>query len=124
MSKSVLVVEDDPILRMDAVAMLEAAGLDVVQFETGDSALAYVLEQSESVGAIFADVQTPGDTDGLDLAASIASNWPAIRIVLTSGRVQPRQDLQGNIRFLSKPWVPADVLGALMPAERGGDEPR
>lgn len=124
MSKSVLVVEDDPILRMDAVALLEAAGLDVVQFETGDSALAYVLEQSESVGAVFADVQTPGDTDGLDLAASIASNWPAIRIVLTSGRAQPRQGLQGNIRFLSKPWMPADVLGALMPTERGGDEPR
>ena len=114
-SKRVLVVEDDPTLRMDAAAMLEDAGLEVVQLETGDSALSYVLEQSDSVGAVFSDVQMPGDTDGLDLAAYIAANWPSITIVLTSGHVHPKQDrdLPGNIRFVSKPWVPAEVLAAL-----------
>jgi CheY-like chemotaxis protein len=111
--KRVLVVEDDPMLRMDAATMLEEAGLEVVQLETGDSALAYVLEQSEDVGAVFSDVQMPGDTDGLDLAQYIAVNWPAITIVLTSGHVHPTQDLPGNIRFVSKPWVPGEVLAAL-----------
>ncbi len=114
--KRVLVVEDDPVLRMDAAAMLEDSGLDVVQLETGDSALAYVLEQSESVGAVFSDVQMPGDTDGLDLASYIASNWPAITIVLTSGHMHPTHDLPANIRFVSKPWVPAEVLKALVGA--------
>ncbi|RYB04147.1 response regulator [Lichenibacterium ramalinae] len=113
MSKRVLVVEDDPMLRMDAATMLEEAGFDVVQLETGDSALAYVLEQSESVGAVFSDVQMPGDTDGLDLAAYIAMNWPAITIVLTSGRVHPTRDLPDNIKFVSKPWIPEEVLAAL-----------
>jgi CheY-like chemotaxis protein len=111
--KCVLVVEDDPVLRMDAATMLEEAGLDVVQLETGDSALAYVLEQSEAVGAVFSDVQMPGDTDGLDLAAYIATNWPGITIVLTSGHVHPTRDLPGNIKFVSKPWVPEEVLAAL-----------
>ncbi len=113
-SKRVLVVEDDPMLRMDAAAMLEEAGLDVVQMETGDSALAYVLEQSDSVGAVFTDVQMPGDTDGLDLAEYVAINWPAITVLVTSGHVHPKGDLlPGNIRFVSKPWVPAEVLAAL-----------
>ena len=113
MAKRVLVVEDDPVLRMDAAAMLEDAGLEVVQLETGDSALSYVLEQSEEVGAVFSDVQMPGDTDGLDLAQYLATNWPAITIVLTSGHVHPTHDLPDNIRFVSKPWVAAEVLAAL-----------
>ncbi len=112
-AKRVLVVEDDPMLRVDAAAMLEEAGLEVVQLETGDSALSYVLEQSEEVAAVFSDVQMPGDTDGLDLARYIAVNWPAIIVVLTSGRVHPTQDLPANIRFVSKPWKPGDVLAAL-----------
>ena len=116
MSKRVLVVEDDPMLRMDAAAMLEEAGLDVVQLETGDSALSYVLEQAASVGAVFSDVQMPGDTDGLDLAAYIATNWPAITVVLTSGHVHPTRDLPANIRFVSKPWLRDEVLAALMGA--------
>ena len=85
----------------------------LVQLETGDSALAYVLEQSGEVGAVFSDVQMPGDTDGLDLAQYIAVNWPAITVVLTSGRVHPTGDLPSNIKFVSKPWVAADVLAAL-----------
>ena len=113
MAKRILVVEDDPVLRMDAASALEEAGLEVVQLETGDSALAYVLEQSGEVGAVFSDVQMPGDTDGLDLAQYIAVNWPAITVVLTSGRVHPTGDLPGNIRFVSKPWAAADVLAAL-----------
>lgn len=120
--RQVLVVEDDPLLRMDAAILLEDAGFDVVQLETGDSALAYVYEQSASVGAVFSDVQMPGDTDGLDLAAFIASNWPAITIVLTSGRVHPKRDLPGNIRFVSKPWV-ADEIVAAMRAAVGPEGP-
>ena len=76
--------------------MFEAAGFEVVELETGDSALSYVLEQADTVGAVFSDVQMPGDTDGLDLAAYIATNWPAITIVLTSGHVHPTQDLPGQ----------------------------
>ena len=113
MAKCVLVVEDDPLLRVDAAAMFEAAGFDVVELETGDSALSYVLEQADTVGAVFSDVQMPGDTDGLDLAAYIATNWPAITIVLTSGHVHPAHDLPANIKFVSKPWIPEEVLAAL-----------
>ncbi|MGI3899053.1 MAG: response regulator [Janthinobacterium lividum] len=114
MAKRVLVVEDDPLLRVDAATMFEAAGFEVVELETGDSALSYVLEQADTVGAVFSDVQMPGDTDGLDLAAYIATNWPAITIVLTSGRVHPTHDLPDNIKFVSKPWIPEEVLAALV----------
>lgn len=114
MPKRVLVVEDDPLLRVDAATMFEAAGFEVVELETGDSALSYVLEQADTVGAVFSDVQMPGDTDGLDLAAYIATNWPAITIVLTSGHVHPTHDLPGNIKFVSKPWIPEEVLAALV----------
>ena len=114
--RSVLVVEDDPFLRCDAAALLSDAGIDVVEMESGDNALAYVFEQAESIGAVFTDVQMPGDTDGLDLAQYVASNWPHIRVVLTSGLMHPSCELPGNIKFVPKPWMLADVLGALQPS--------
>ena len=114
--KSVLVVEDDPLLRMDAVMMFEEAGLSVVELETADEALAYVFEQPSDVGAIFTDVQFPGEADGFDLAGAVAANWPHITVLLTSGRVTPPIDLPRSVRFVAKPWRPLDVLTAMQNA--------
>ncbi len=111
--RSVLVVEDDPMLRCDAAALLADAGIDVVEMESADNALAYVFEQAESIRAVFTDVQMPGDTDGLDLAQYIAANWPHITVLVTSGQVRPSCELPGNIKFVSKPWMLSEVLGTL-----------
>lgn len=112
-AKRALVVEDDPVLRMDAATMLEDAGLEVVQLETGDGASSDVLEQSAEVGAVVSDVQMPGDTDGRDLAHDLAVDWPAITIVMTSGHIRPTRNLPGDVRFVSKPRKPAEILAAL-----------
>ncbi len=115
-SKSVLVVEDDPLLRMDAAMMFEEAGLCVVELESADEALAYVSEQASDIGAIFTDVQFPGDADGFDLAGTVASNWPHITVLVTSRRVKPPPDLPKTVRFVAKPWRPLDVLTAMQNA--------
>ena len=114
--KAVLVVEDDPLLRVDAATMFEEAGLSVIEMETADEALAYVLEQASDVGAIFTDVQFPGYADGFDLAGTVATNWPHITVLVTSGRARPPADLPKSVRFLPKPWRPLDVLVAMQNA--------
>ncbi len=108
-----LVVEDDPLLRTDAVMMFEEAGLSVVEMESADEALAYIFEQANDIGAIFTDVQFPGEADGFDLAGTVAAHWPHITVLVTSGRARPPADLPKSVRFLPKPWRPLDVLTAM-----------
>ena len=112
-SPCVLVVEDDPALRLHAATILEEAGFHVVELETGDDALGYLVEQSGAVAAIFTDVHMPGDADGLYLADTVARTWPGIRVLVTSGRRTAPPNLPRNVRFLPKPWLPAEVLSAM-----------
>ena len=107
---TVMVVEDDPLLRLDAVTMFEGAGLHVVEMDNADDALAYTLEQSSQMAAIFTDVQMPGHADGLYLAKLVARHWPHITVLVCSGRVTPEGPLPANVRFMPKPWLPLDVL--------------
>ena len=112
----VLVVEDDAFLRDDAVTLLEETGADVVELVTADEALSYLVEHADEVAAVFTDVQTPGALDGLQLARSIKSTWPEIMVLVTSGRISPPADMPENVRFMTKPWRPLDVLGTVAQA--------
>lgn len=112
---TVLVVEDDPLIRLDAATLLEAAGLDVVAMDNADDAFAYTVEQSDGVAAIFTDVRMAGEMDGSDLAKAVAVAFPKVAVLVTSG-AEVRGDLPANVRFLPKPWLPLDVLTAMQDA--------
>ena len=114
--KAVLVVEDDPLLRFDAATMFAEAGLSVIEMETADEAMAYLRTQARDIGAVFTDVQFPGEADGFDLAGMVAANWPHVTVLVTSGRARPPADLPKSVRFLPKPWRPLDVLSAMQGA--------
>lgn len=117
MTRSVLVVEDEPLIRMDAVDMLEMAGLDVVDFDRADEALDYAQRHRHEVAAVFTDINLPGAMDGLDLAVRIAREEPSILVLVTSGRYDRRPDaLPDTVRFLKKPWLPLEVISTLQPA--------
>ena len=114
--KIVLVVEDDPLLRMDAITMLEEAGLEVVQMSNADDALAFIYEQSADVAGVFSDIQMPGHMSGLHLAETVGRHWPDIRILLCSGAMRPTDTLPSNVTFISKPWRALEVLTAMQDA--------
>jgi CheY-like chemotaxis protein len=63
----VLIVEDEFLIRMDAVHMIEAAGFEVVEAESADEAI-LVLESRWDITVVFTDIQMPGSMDGL--------SWP------------------------------------------------
>ncbi|MDX7951114.1 response regulator [Lichenihabitans sp. Uapishka_5] len=108
----VLVVEDDPMLRMDATLLFEEAGFDVAEFECADDALAYVWDYTNEVAAIFTDVEMLGSASGFDLASTVTTAWPHIAVLVTSGfHEEVPDDLPSRVRFIPKPWLPADVLG-------------
>lgn len=113
---TVLVVEDDALLRLDAVTVLREAGLDVVEFNNADDALAFAWDRPTEVAAIFTDIQMPGHLGGLELAEIVARHWPRILVLITSGHVRPIEPIRGNVRFVPKPWLPLDVLTAIQGA--------
>ena len=109
----VLVVEDEFLLRMNAVLMIEDAGFEVLEAIDADQAIE-ILEARPDIHVIFTDIQLPGSMDGLKLAHAVRGRWPPIKIIATSGRVNLRtDDLPEGGRFLPKPYGPEEVIGTL-----------
>ena len=109
----VLIVEDELLLRMDAIDMIEAAGFEVVEAGHADEAIE-VLESRRDITVVFTDIQMPGSMDGLKLARAVRGRWPPIKIVATSGHVEVSEtDLPEGGRFLAKPYSSVQVAGVL-----------
>lgn len=109
----VLVVEDEPVLRMYAVEMIEDAGFQVMEAQNADEAI-ILLESRSDIRIIFTDIDMPGSMDGLKLAHAVARRWPPIRIIATSGHFRMSEgDLPDGGRFIPKPYRQHQVIGAL-----------
>jgi CheY-like chemotaxis protein len=116
----VLIVEDEFLLRMDAVDMISAAGFDVVEAGNADEAIE-ILESRRDITVVFTDIQMPGSMDGLKLARAVRGRWPPIKIVATSGHLHVGEtDLPEGGRFLAKPYSPIQVTGVLRELTGGG----
>ena len=115
----VLIVEDDFLLRMDAISMIEAVGFDVVEAANADDAI-NILEGRRDITVVFTDIQMPGSMDGLKLARAIRGRWPPIKIIATSGLVDVgEKDLPEGGRFLPKPYHPDELADVLCELTRG-----
>jgi CheY-like chemotaxis protein len=100
---SVLVVEDEMMLRMRAVDIVEDARFTPVEAVNADDALA-ILESRSDIDLLFTDIQMPGSMNGLKLAHAVRERWPAIKIILVSGQVTPTEaEKPVNSRFFGKP---------------------
>jgi CheY-like chemotaxis protein len=114
MSKQVvLIVEDEALLRMDAVDFIEDAGFEVVEAMHADDAIA-ILKARRDIAAVFTDIEMPGSMNGIKLAQAVRSGWPPVTIVVASGRVVPDAgELPERVCYIRKPYQPAEVIAAL-----------
>lgn len=106
---TILVVEDDALIRMYGTDVLAEAGFEVIEAGNADDALE-VLHQHDDIQLLFSDVDMPGSLDGLALARLVHERWPTIRLLLTSGHHNlGAASLPDDGRFVRKPWT-QDVL--------------
>lgn len=106
----ILVVDDEPLLRLFNVDMLIDAGFDVLEAADADEALR-LLEATDDIQVVFTDVEMPGKIDGFGLADRIEAQWPDIGVVVTSGRRFPDVDFTARARcFVPKPYAPSQVV--------------
>lgn len=108
-----LIVEDEPLIRMCAVDFAEEAGY--LGLEAGDSAEALaILERGDNVEILFTDITLPGDLDGIGLAKLVAERWPRIRVMLASGALAGLPaDIAPQAFRLPKPYGIAQFLEAV-----------
>jgi CheY-like chemotaxis protein len=81
---TVLIAEDEFIVRLTIAEFLRDAGYNVIEAGNADEALE-VFQSGQPVDLLFSDVRMPGSMDGCELAKQVRARWPATQVVLTSG---------------------------------------
>jgi CheY-like chemotaxis protein len=109
----VLVVEDEPLLRMLAVEVVEEAGFTAIEARDADEAVA-LLESCTDITLLFTDIDMPGSMDGLKLAHAVRDRWPPIKILVVSGKQRLQSsDLPSNSCFVGKPYRTSALVDEL-----------
>lgn len=115
-SHVILVVEDEFLVRLDAIDLIQNAGFEAVEAADADMAIS-ILEARRDITVVFTDVQMPGSMDGLKFAAAVRGRWPPIKIIATSGDARIGQnDLPKGGQFLAKPYTKTQILTAIAEA--------
>ncbi|MEC3909042.1 response regulator [Sphingobium sp. CR2-8] len=111
--QTVLVVEDDVLVRMHGVDILEDAGFTVLEAETADDAI-MLLQGQQDVHLLFSDIDMPGSMNGLELAQLVRDRWPKVRLLLTSGHHHIAEEaLPEHGRFVRKPWTRERLIATI-----------
>ncbi len=114
MRQLVLIVEDEPLLRMLAVDLVEEAGLEALEATNAEEAIT-LLERTPDTRILLTDIDMPGSMNGLELAWTVSRRWPSISTVLVSGK-QPlaaREMPEGSV-FFAKPYEPRKMVDLLL----------
>lgn len=112
-NQTVLLVDDEFLVRMVAAEILEDAGLTVYEAASADEAMTQI-NANPDIGLLFSDVNMPGSMDGIELASEVARRWPKVKILVTSGRARiPETDLPDMGSFLPKPYSATDLVRAV-----------
>ncbi len=108
---TILVVEDDILIRMAAADHLRDSGHRVLEAADAEEART-LLRASEPIELVFSDVNMNG-MDGIRLALWIAKEFPDVKVVLTSGDLRNAAAARAVTHFLEKPYD-LDHLGRLI----------
>jgi signal transduction histidine kinase/CheY-like chemotaxis protein len=107
--QTVLLVEDDMLIRMSAVDMLEDLGCRVLEAEDGETALGHL--RAQTVNVLMVDLGLPG-MSGETLVAAARAGHPDLSVIFATGASTSQIAVPGAVR-LNKPYAPRDLERAL-----------
>jgi len=114
--ETILVVEDDPAVRVVAVNILEGLGYHVRQAEDGHAALAILLRSGE-IDLLFTDLIMPNGMSGQDLLRKAREQRPTLKALFTSGYsehvIRGRGDRDASVPLLGKPYRKQQLAAAI-----------
>ena len=120
-TETILIVDDDELVRKSAVTLMASLGYRVLSAGSGSEALE-LLRQDTSINLLFTDVFMPGGMHGPQLVAAARRLQPELKILFTSGYfeyAEIRHALDPSIEQVSKPYD-RDALAAILRRTLGG----
>jgi two-component system, response regulator PdtaR len=113
LGQTVLLIEDEAIIRMGTCAMLEDGGFRVLEAANADEAHGLIAAHPEIV-AVITDVQMPGSMDGLEFVTILSREYAHIPVIITSGRTGREEARDhGAAIYVSKPYTAKAIHEAL-----------
>jgi CheY-like chemotaxis protein len=111
--QTVLIVEDEVLIRMSSAATLEDAGFRILEAGSCAQALEMLLANND-ISLLMTDVRMPGEMDGLDLVELVRRNHPQIRAMVVSGNTSAQQARDAGAQaFLPKPFMAHSLVQAM-----------
>jgi len=111
-NETILVVEDDPLVRNFVLSQLESLGYTPVAAATATEALALV-EGGQTFDLLFTDIVMPGGMNGRELAREVTRRRPGTRVLYTSGytdnAIMHHGRLDPDVALLTKPYRKLDL---------------
>jgi PAS domain S-box-containing protein len=113
-TETILLVEDEAIVRHSLRIILTRNGYNVLEAATGDDALRVWAEHRPRVNLLLTDLVMPGSLTGLRLARQLKADQPGLKVIFTSGyssETAGREiQLEPGEAFLQKPLMPDELL--------------
>jgi two-component system chemotaxis response regulator CheY len=106
LSKSILIVEDDPQVRNLIKLVLAGEGFDLVEAEDGARGLSQILRNRGRFAAVLTDIDM-GRMNGIEFAESVKEHYPAVPILFISALPVGPEELQRaapGSTFIRKPF--------------------
>ena len=108
-SETILIVEDEPILREMTRDILETCGYQILEASSGREALAVWKRRTEQIDLLLTDMVMPEGVSGVDLAEQLLAGQPDLKIIFTSGytanEINPALLVRTRASFLQKPYA-------------------
>jgi CheY-like chemotaxis protein len=120
----VLLVEDEPLVRLVTADILMEADFRVIEAGDAEEALR-VLKAEVAIDVLLSDVEMPPGMNGYELVGHVHRDWPEVEIIVSSGREWPREeDLPPVAVFLAKPYLNATLVSYVQTAAKKAQEAR
>lgn len=112
--ETILLVEDEPVLRDLAKAILSDAGYTILEAGEGVEALAQWRQHGDRIDLLLTDMVLPGGMSGRSLAEMISSEKPALKVIFTTGyspdQLGEDSGIREGLNFLQKPYHPPALI--------------
>jgi DNA-binding NtrC family response regulator len=116
---TILVVDDEPLIRMAVSDFLQECGFKVLEASSADEAVQMLRSYAMVIDVVFSDVIMPGEMDGFALATWVRRTYPAIPVLLCSGdtkKTAAAKEMCADAPFFAKPYDLEAVVGAIRAA--------
>ncbi len=113
-TETILIVEDEPVLREMARLILEGSGYRILEASSGKDALEVWNRRNDKIDLLLTDMVMPEGVSGTELAERLLSLQPGLKVIFTTGytahEFSPELLARTRAQFLQKPYIHTELV--------------